>query len=92
MACNGCGREPAHFFKKRQCDSAGTLEELHDYVVEKDLITAIILGTDFLQLHGAVLDFTKAPVTAWCSFKALRKQELAPPIKPIWIAQCFFRT
>ncbi|KAL5494155.1 hypothetical protein EMCRGX_G015433 [Ephydatia muelleri] len=36
----------------------GTPEKLHDFVVVKDLITAVILGTDFLQLHGLVLDFT----------------------------------
>ena len=42
----------------------GTLEKLHDFVVVKDLITAVILGTDFLQLHGLVLDFITTPVTA----------------------------
>ena len=62
------------------------LEKLHDFVVVKDLITAVILGTDFLQLHGLVLDFTTAPS------KLSANQESAPPIKPIWTAERLFKT
>ena len=40
------------------------IDKMHDFVVVKDLITAAILGTDFLQLHGLVLHFTKTLVTA----------------------------
>eukprot|EP00731_Ephydatia_muelleri_P003918 Em0002g94a len=70
----------------------GTLEKLHDFVVvNKDLITAVILGTDFLQLHGLVLDFTTTPVTAAPS-KLSANQESAPPIKPIWTAERLFKT
>ena len=69
----------------------GTLEKLHDFVVVKDLITAVILGTDFLQLHGLVLDFTTTPVTAAPS-KLSANQESAPPIKPIWTAERLFKT
>eukprot|EP00731_Ephydatia_muelleri_P003473 Em0001g3473a len=69
----------------------GTLEKLHDFVVMKDLITAVILGTDFLQLHGLVLDFTTTPVTVAPS-KISANQESAPPIKPIWTAERLFKT
>ena len=69
----------------------GTLEKLHDFVVVKDLITAVILGTDFLQLHGLVLDFTTTPVTVAPS-KLSANQESAPPIKPIWTAERLFKT
>ena len=66
----------------------GTLEKLH---VVKDLITAVILYTDFLQLHGLVLDFTTTPVTAAPS-KLSANQESAPPIKPIWTAERLLKT
>ena len=69
----------------------GTLEKLHDFVVVKYLITAVILGTDFLQLHGLVLDFTTTPVTAAPS-KLSATQESAPPIKPIWTAERLFKS
>ena len=67
------------------------LRTLDDFVVVKDLITAIILGTDFLQLHGLVLDFTTTPVTAAPS-KLSANQESAPPIKPIWTAERLFKS
>ena len=69
----------------------GTLEKLHDFVVMKDLITAVILGTDFLQLHGLVLDFTTTPVTVAPS-KLSANQESAPPITPIRTAERLFKT
>ena len=86
-ACNGCGGEPAH------CDSAtrNTRETPRFCCSNKDLITAVILGTDFLQLHGLVLDFTTTPVTGAPS-KLSANQESAPPIKPIWTAERLFKT
>ena len=34
----------------------------HPLVVVKSLITPVILGIDFLQAHGLILDFTTTPV------------------------------
>ena len=41
----------------------GTLHVDHNFVVVHSLITPVILGIDFLQKHGIVLDFTTTPVT-----------------------------
>ena len=41
----------------------GNTEMKHYFVVVKDLITPVILGVDFLQDKGLVLDFTTTPVT-----------------------------
>ena len=35
----------------------------HNFVVVHSLITPVILGMDFLQKHGIMLDFTTTPVT-----------------------------
>lgn len=43
--------------------SVGTLHVDHNFVVVHSLITPVILGIDFLQKHGIVLDFTTTPVT-----------------------------
>ena len=40
----------------------GNLVKSHNFFVVKDLITPVILGTDFLQEHRLLLDFT-TPVT-----------------------------
>eukprot|EP00731_Ephydatia_muelleri_P034988 Em0090g2a len=78
-ACNGLRGRACPL---RQCDSRNSTI----LFVVKDLITAVILGTDFLQLHGLVLDFTTAPS------KLSANQESAPPIKPIWTAERLFKT
>ncbi len=36
---------------------------LHNFVVVRSLVSPVILGTDFLQQHKLVLDFTTTPVT-----------------------------
>eukprot|EP00731_Ephydatia_muelleri_P006686 Em0003g934a len=41
----------------------GNTEMKHYFVVVKDLITPVILGVDFIQEKGLVLDFTTTPVT-----------------------------
>ena len=43
--------------------SVGTIHFDHNFVVVHSLITPVILGIDFLQKHGIVLDFTTTPVT-----------------------------
>ena len=43
--------------------SVGTLHVDHNFVVVYSLITPAILGIDFLQKHGIVMDFTTTPVT-----------------------------
>ena len=34
----------------------------HSFVVVQSLITPVILGIDFMQKHGLVLDFTTTPL------------------------------
>jgi hypothetical protein len=41
----------------------GNTEMKHYFIVVKDLVTPVILGVDFLQDKGLVLDFTTTPVT-----------------------------
>ena len=41
----------------------GNLQVHHNFVVVHSLITPVILGMDFLQKHGIMLDFTTTPVT-----------------------------
>ena len=41
----------------------GDLERRHNFLVVTSLITPAILGTDFLQKHRLVLDFSTTPVT-----------------------------
>ena len=43
--------------------TVGNLVKSHNFFVVKDLITSVILGTDFLQEHRLLLDFTTTPVT-----------------------------
>ena len=40
----------------------GGLHVEHPMIVVQSLITQVILGMDFLQKHGLVLDFTTSPV------------------------------
>ena len=40
----------------------GELQATYPLVVVKSLITPVILGLDFLQKHGIILDFTSSPV------------------------------
>ena len=40
----------------------GPIEVDHPLVVVQSLITPVILGIDFLQAHGLILDFTTTPV------------------------------
>ena len=35
----------------------------HSFVLVQSLITPVILGIDFMQKHGLVLDFTTTPIT-----------------------------
>ena len=41
----------------------GNIHTDHNFIVVHPLITPVILGMDFLQKHGIVLDFTTIPVT-----------------------------
>ena len=41
----------------------GEFNVLHEFVVLKTLVVPVILGSDFLQGNGQVLDFTQNPVT-----------------------------
>ena len=40
----------------------GEFNVMHDFVVLDSLVTPVILGIDFLQQNGLVLDFTCTPV------------------------------
>ena len=40
----------------------GELELMHEFVVVESLVAPVILGVDFLQGNGLVLDFTQTPV------------------------------
>ena len=40
----------------------GELNVLHEFVVVKTLVVPVILGIDFLQGNGLMLDFTQNPV------------------------------
>ena len=40
----------------------GGVRAEHPMIVVRSLITQVILGMDFLQKHGLVLDFTTMPV------------------------------
>ena len=42
--------------------SVGTLQVTHPLIIVPSLIASVILGLDFLQKHGLVLDFTVSPV------------------------------
>ena len=39
----------------------------HDFVVVNNLVAPVILGIDFMQRHGLILDFTSVPVKVQCS-------------------------
>ena len=58
----------------------GGLHVEHPMIVVQSLITQVILGMDFLQKHGLVLDFTTSPVNitahAMVSSDDEQKQEL----------------
>ena len=63
----------------------GGLHVEHPMIVVQSLITQVILGMDFLQKHGLVLDFTTSPVNitahAMVSRDDGQKQELQPIIQ-----------
>ena len=67
------------------------LEFKHRFVVVNKLITHVILGVDFLQCHGLVLDFNHVPVDIYTGPYTTQKfrQEVQPPnswreqLKPI---------
>ena len=57
----------------------GKLQVDHHFVAVHSLITPVILGMDFLQKHGMVLDFTTTPVTIHnTSYPANLPPELEP--------------
>jgi len=41
----------------------GSVKAAHCFIVVRSLITPVIIGVDFMQRHGLVLDFTTSPVT-----------------------------
>ena len=41
----------------------GDVKVDHSFIVVQSLITPVILGIDFMQKHGLVLDFTTTPIT-----------------------------
>ena len=60
----------------------GNLVKSHNFFVVKDLITPVILGTDFLQEHRLLLDFT-TPVTV--------VQEARSRLNNLWKAEQVFK-
>ena len=58
----------------------GKLQVDHHFVAVHSLITPVILGMDFLQKHGMVLDFTTTPVTI---HNTSHPANLPPEIEPI---------
>ena len=57
----------------------GKLQVDHHFVAAHSLVTPVILGMDFLQKHGMVLDFTTTPVTIHnTSYPANLPPELEP--------------
>ena len=72
----------------------GNAEMKHHFVVVKDLITPVIVGVDFLQDKGLILDFTTTPVTVTPAGKKRsnenRKQKscyIPLELAPIWEAE-----
>ena len=60
----------------------GEFDVFHDFVVVKKLVTSVILGIDFLQQNGLILDFNQTPV-------AVRKTppDPLPSIDPVAMSQ-----
>ena len=60
----------------------GEFDVFHDFVVVKKLVTAVILGIDFLQQNGLILDFSQTPV-------AVRKKspDPLPSTDPVALSQ-----
>ena len=62
--------------------TVGALCVDHNFVVVHSLITPVILGIDFLQKHGIVLDFTTMPVTIH-NINPLIDHDIPPEAQPI---------
>ena len=55
------------------------LEVTHNFAVVQKLVTPVILGIDFLHLHGLILDFQSVPITVRRALPATLSQvELMP--------------
>ena len=56
------GDQPSILRHIRTHVKLGEFNVMHDFVVVDSLVTPVILGIDFLQKNGLVLDFTCTPV------------------------------
>jgi len=70
----------------RACVKLGEFNVMHDLVVVNSLVTPVILGIDFLQQNGLVLDFTCTPVMI-CKGPPNALQKAAFPADPVALAQ-----
>ena len=86
-ACNGCGREPAHFRVRKSDNATRNTRETPPFCCSERLDHRRNIG----HRRTIVLDFTTTPVTAAPS-KLSANQESAPPIKPIWTAERLIKT
>ena len=62
----------------------GELNVLHEFVVVKTLVAPVILGIDFLQGNGLMLDFTHNPVAV-----TVRSLKLTSTQSSMAVAQMF---
>jgi len=58
----------------------GKVKADHCFIVVRSLITPVIVGVDFMQKHGLVLDFTTTPVTIHDS---LGSNRCPPELEPL---------
>lgn len=67
----------------------GEFELMHEFVVVKSLVAPVILGVDFLQENGLVLDFTQIPVMVrHAAVKSTAPQpftsQVSAPVMPLY--------
>ena len=55
---------------------------LHNFVVVNSLVVPVILGVDFLQTHGVLLDFSTTPV----KFGITKMPDVPPNQEPATVA------
>ena len=58
----------------------GNVKADHPFIVVQSLITPVILGIDFMQKHGLVLDFTTTPVTVSNQISSIQCQPGVAPL------------
>lgn len=65
----------------------GQLKVRHNFLVVESLVTAAIVGTDFLQKHGLTLDFTTTPVAVYQQGNELHNTESSGRARLVWEAE-----